>query len=650
MGILLFFSISHHHVIPLPLFLFFLPSLISKIALLLLHDFIACCRCTHQHENFSWWEEEPFCILPWLFSSISSCNLINKKLIIIFYAHDDDNDRLDLHHDVPIHLSFLSVCLSLSLSWLTITMIRGPKFDLMARAKLYLSDANDAIKTHDLMFVTGDEDDHQKDNPEYNMTKDQHPFNHHQSRQRQTILTSGSSTIRSTSLVRSGFSSSSSQRLPLFGHFCCRLAVKPNSCGDELLSGYLKIVDHRHLLHSNQNGNHKSCRTTSTSTKSSSSTNKNGNNHQNHDHLYWASLRNFQLSLWIKKSQDPLICSSSSQAGFTSHHASSSFSSSLSSSSSVNSSSAAAAPPADRRNGTSGQRNQHEKQHHEMNRMKSRMTRSSSKSRMSQGIKGDTLEDHDDYSADSSSGGSGSCGSKKMRDPLPLPDLIIEIRGSESTKIKRSSNSFTLTTDHDVYVISVLNKDDLQLWISHLEQQISDYDVWQPISKLPVMRIMPANLTKSPSNHPSNSSLMKGQRTVGSLYDETPLMSHVKSCTSSGFSSYNNSDGDGHESSSSPTDSLTATPPSKSLSSHRESRHSKYMYSTGGGGSKSSTLVTSFKDNSPSTGSKTLSSSHYHFCSKGNNQRSSSSSKKAFGASEPEISGSSDTSSSPVMF
>lgn len=54
---------------------------------------------------------------------------------------------------------------------------RGPHFELMASARLNLEDANDSIHTHDLVTVNHENKSHQ---------------------------------------------------LPLFGHFCCRLAVQPN--------------------------------------------------------------------------------------------------------------------------------------------------------------------------------------------------------------------------------------------------------------------------------------------------------------------------------------------------------------------------------------------------------------------------------------
>ncbi|GIY79212.1 rhotekin-2 [Caerostris extrusa] len=63
-------------------------------------------------------------------------------------------------------------------------------FELVAYAKLNLSDANSRIKTYDLVMETAEKNN----------------------------------------------------QLPLFGHFCCRLAVQPKCMVDEVFSGYLSLV------------------------------------------------------------------------------------------------------------------------------------------------------------------------------------------------------------------------------------------------------------------------------------------------------------------------------------------------------------------------------------------------------------------------
>ncbi|XP_042909473.1 rhotekin isoform X4 [Parasteatoda tepidariorum] len=87
------------------------------------------------------------------------------------------------------------------------------EFDLVASAKLNLNDANSRIKTYDLNLETPEK-----------------------------------------------------SQLPLFGHFCCRLAVQPTCMIDETYSGYLSLV--------NQIGNITGCR------------------------RMLASLKNFSLSMW----------------------------------------------------------------------------------------------------------------------------------------------------------------------------------------------------------------------------------------------------------------------------------------------------------------------------------------------------------------
>lgn len=93
----------------------------------------------------------------------------------------------------------------------------GPKFDLVAHATLRLADSSDDIHTHDLILEN-------MENP------------HHQ--------------------------------LPLFGHFCCRLAVQPECMIEECMSGHLGLIQ--------QIGNVSGCR------------------------RMWCCLRNFHLSFWSK--------------------------------------------------------------------------------------------------------------------------------------------------------------------------------------------------------------------------------------------------------------------------------------------------------------------------------------------------------------
>lgn len=208
---------------------------------------------------------------------------------------------------------------------------------MIARAKLKLSDAHDSIKTHDLLI----------ENIE--------------NRQAQ---------------------------LPLFGHYCCRLAVQPDCVAEESLSGYLKVLEHYFEKGA-----------------------ANGEREVQHDeHLYWASLKNFSLSLWIKRSQD---------------------------------------------------------------------------------TPGKSL--------------------RSARDNPP--DIIIPVK--QTTKTKRGSNSFTvISAEGEVFVISVLNKDDLQLWVSHIDRQIQDHLLWDAAAET-VMEI----LTPSPTRNP----LFMKSRAPGALYDETPL-------------------------------------------------------------------------------------------------------------------------------
>ncbi|XP_044740313.1 rhotekin-like isoform X4 [Chrysoperla carnea] len=92
----------------------------------------------------------------------------------------------------------------------------GPHFELMATARLTLNDAHNSIQTHDLVTIQHDNRAHQ---------------------------------------------------LPLFGHFCCRLAVQPDCVSQEVYSGQISLLYK-----------------------------------QNKFKQYWAQLQAFRLELWETQS------------------------------------------------------------------------------------------------------------------------------------------------------------------------------------------------------------------------------------------------------------------------------------------------------------------------------------------------------------
>ncbi|KAK2181539.1 hypothetical protein NP493_393g01003 [Ridgeia piscesae] len=81
---------------------------------------------------------------------------------------------------------------------ITANMLVGPKFQIIAEAKLRLSEVKDTVSTYDLTLKSADESDENTD-------------------------------------------SSSYTELPLFGHFCCRLAAQPQCLLSDLDIGYLQI-------------------------------------------------------------------------------------------------------------------------------------------------------------------------------------------------------------------------------------------------------------------------------------------------------------------------------------------------------------------------------------------------------------------------
>lgn len=178
----------------------------------------------------------------------------------------------------------------------------------------------------------------------------------------------------------------------------------------EQLCGYLKIVDHYHKK------------------------NKSFNSKLQDGHLYWASLKNFTLSLWVKANQE----------------------------------------------------------------MSSTLSKRSGKSSLKLSL-------------------------NKAKEKALKPDVVISVK--KGIQIKRCSNSFSITIqDGQVYVMSVLNKDDLQLWVSHIEQHVQDHIAWESIADVP-MEILSPSPTSSPlgGGGIGSSSTLLRTRAAGSLYDETSL-------------------------------------------------------------------------------------------------------------------------------
>lgn len=97
-------------------------------------------------------------------------------------------------------------------------------------------------------------------------------------------LNDASDAIRTHDLVLENLENRQAQ-LPLFGHFCCRLAVQPECAMQEKISGFLKVKE-------------VSAKAVSMSMSSPSI------NHFS-ESIYWGKIKNFQLELWNKKLSNP---------------------------------------------------------------------------------------------------------------------------------------------------------------------------------------------------------------------------------------------------------------------------------------------------------------------------------------------------------
>ncbi|XP_053200638.1 rhotekin-like [Panonychus citri] len=129
-----------------------------------------------------------------------------------------------------------------------------PKFDLLAKALLRLEDSDESICTYDLELVK---------------------------------------------------ESNRQSQLPLFGLFCCRLAVQPYCLTEERLSSYLKgdieTTDENNTITTTTTTPTTTTTTTTTTITTTTSSDKNNKKEDKKKPMYWASLEAFKLCLWRKK-------------------------------------------------------------------------------------------------------------------------------------------------------------------------------------------------------------------------------------------------------------------------------------------------------------------------------------------------------------
>lgn len=162
------------------------------------------------------------------------------------------------------------------------------RFDMIASATLKLDDAAESVKTYDLVLVS--------------------PSAHRRSQQVGQQLFSNSPTTTTTT------KEANKNTLPLFGHFCCKLLVRPNVFDKNIKTGYLRVA----TISIPETAMHNSDGALSSHARS----NSNSPGHPNHELdssklrmalaasskmatlsmssscVYWALLRNFTLHLW----------------------------------------------------------------------------------------------------------------------------------------------------------------------------------------------------------------------------------------------------------------------------------------------------------------------------------------------------------------
>lgn len=189
------------------------------------------------------------------------------------------------------------------------------RFAMIASARLRLDDASDQVKTYDLALVS---------------PSAHHRHSTHNNNSNSHLLMTTSDYYNSTNnnSTAAGLVTASNQKdahkntLPLFGHFCCKLNVKPDVFDKNVKIGYLRIADINLQATNGQTTGRPSSQSPSGTTRSSSSAGgaSVGSADSNSDSsmlrsalaassklatlsmssstIHWALLRNFALHLW----------------------------------------------------------------------------------------------------------------------------------------------------------------------------------------------------------------------------------------------------------------------------------------------------------------------------------------------------------------
>ena len=202
------------------------------------------------------------------------------------------------------------------------------RFAMIASATLRLPDASDSVKTYDLVLVSPTAHNRHHLSSSSSAVRPHETGEFGPSSTTTTTTTTGSTTTTMTPKIskRTGIVTASNQKdaerntLPLFGHFCCKILVKPDVFDKTVKTGYLQVA--RSQLSTSNGAQIQASRRSVDSPVQSESTSSSGDSTSGDSMLrsagkkktkqqtelttattgsaaiHWALLRNFTLHLW----------------------------------------------------------------------------------------------------------------------------------------------------------------------------------------------------------------------------------------------------------------------------------------------------------------------------------------------------------------
>lgn len=197
------------------------------------------------------------------------------------------------------------------------------RFAMIASATMRLDDVSNKVKTYDLVLTTPSAHNQ-------SITSDHHLYNdgsHVTSSQANGTTTTARAPVYSTKMATNSTKDTNKNTLPLFGHFCCKLMVRPDVFDKNINAGYLKVAsinipnnNYHHpsdsTLESSGRGSESPPPSVSTINRASSAesaakfklsnlaaSNKMATLSLSSSTLHWGLLRNFVLYLWTVNEQ-----------------------------------------------------------------------------------------------------------------------------------------------------------------------------------------------------------------------------------------------------------------------------------------------------------------------------------------------------------